>query len=96
MGRDRARRPQDPRPTRVRAVQRGRDLTGSLGAADDEILDWVRATETALHPSCTCRMGVEATSVLDRRRCACTAVAGLRVVDAVSMRYITNGNITRR
>ena len=33
---------------------------------DEEILDWVaRDAETALHPSCTCRMGVDELSVVD-------------------------------
>ncbi len=61
---------------------------------DDEILDWVRRdAETALHPSCTCRMGVEDTSVLDPLTMRVHGIDGLRVVDAASMRYITNGNI---
>src|SRR6185503_16235831 len=33
---------------------------------DEQVLDWVRRDgETALHPSCTCRMGVDDLSVLD-------------------------------
>ena len=44
---------------------------------DEEILDWVaRDAETALHPSCTCRMGVDELSVSTRRRCACTGSTG--------------------
>ena len=44
---------------------------------DEEILDWVRAdAETALHPSCTAAMGVDEMSVVDPRRCACTASRG--------------------
>jgi choline dehydrogenase len=62
--------------------------------SDDEILDWVRRdAETALHPSCTCRMGVGADDVLDPATMRVHGVAGLRVVDAASMRYISNGNI---
>jgi choline dehydrogenase len=61
---------------------------------DEQILDWVaRDAETALHPSCTTRMGVEDTSVLDPTTMRVHGVSGLRVVDASSMRYITNGNI---
>ena len=61
---------------------------------DEEILDWVaRDAETALHPSCTCRMGTEESSVLDPSTMRVHGVDGLRVVDAASMRYITNGNI---
>src|SRR5262249_42106069 len=34
--------------------------------SDDEILDWVASdAETALHPSCTCKMGVDEMSVVD-------------------------------
>ncbi len=61
---------------------------------DQEILDWVAAdAETALHPSCTARMGVDDMSVLDPQTLRVHGVDGLRVVDASSMPYITNGNI---
>jgi len=60
----------------------------------EEILDWVaRDAETALHPSCTARMGVDDLSVLDPRSMRVHEVDGLRVVDASSMPYVTNGNI---
>src|SRR5919109_3794853 len=39
---------------------------GPSVASDEEILAWVaRDAETALHPSCTCRMGTDHTSVVD-------------------------------
>ena len=61
---------------------------------DQEILDWVaKDAETALHPSCTVRMGVDDESVLDPDSLRVHGVDGLRVVDASSMPYITNGNI---
>jgi choline dehydrogenase len=61
---------------------------------DQEILDWVaRDAETALHPSCTARMGVDDLSVLDPQTMRVHGVDGLRVVDASSMPYVTNGNI---
>ncbi len=61
---------------------------------DEQILDWVaRDAETALHPSCTCRMGIDELSVLDPTTMRVHGLDGLRVVDAASMRYITNGNI---
>jgi choline dehydrogenase len=61
---------------------------------DDEILDWVaRDGETALHPSCTCRMGVDEMSVIDPDSLAVRGMEGVRVVDASSMPYVTNGNI---
>jgi len=61
---------------------------------DEEILDWVaRDGETALHPSCTARMGVDAMSVVDPLSMRVHGLDGLRVVDASVMPYVTNGNI---
>ena len=61
---------------------------------DDEILDWVRRdAETALHPSCTAKMGFGPDAVLDPSSLGVHGVDGLRVVDASSMPYVTNGNI---
>ena len=62
---------------------------------DEEILEWVRKDgETALHPSCSCRMGAEDdSSVVDPLTMKVWGVDGLRVCDASAMRYVTNGNI---
>ena len=62
---------------------------------DEQILDWVRRDgETALHPSCTCRMGAaDDDSVVDPLTMQVHGTEGLRVVDASVMRYVTNGNI---
>ncbi|MBA2416440.1 MAG: choline dehydrogenase [Geodermatophilaceae bacterium] len=61
---------------------------------DQQILDWVAAdAETALHPSCTARMGTDDMSVLDPTSMRVHGLDGLRVVDASSMPYVTNGNI---
>jgi choline dehydrogenase len=61
---------------------------------DEEILDWVRREgETALHPSCTCRMGVDEGSVVHPETMRVHGLEGLRVVDASAMPYVTNGNI---
>jgi choline dehydrogenase len=63
---------------------------------DDEIRDWVaRDAETALHPSCTCRMGAasDPMSVVDPLTMGVHGLRGLRVVDASAMPYVTNGNI---
>ena len=64
-------------------------------ATDEQILDWVRKDgETALHPSCTCRMGAEDDdSVVDPLTMKVWGVDGVRVCDASAMRYVTNGNI---
>ena len=63
-------------------------------ASDDQILEWVAGDgETALHPSCTCKMGTDALSVVDPTGMRVHGLAGLRVVDASVMPYITNGNI---
>jgi choline dehydrogenase len=62
--------------------------------SDDEILEWVaRDGETALHPSCTARMGVDPMSVTDPLTMKVHGTDGLRVVDASVMPYVTNGNI---
>ncbi|MBA2464907.1 MAG: choline dehydrogenase, partial [Nocardioidaceae bacterium] len=67
---------------------------GSEVETDEQVLDWVaKDAETALHPSCTARMGVDERAVLDPRTLRVHGVDGLRVVDASSMPYITNGNI---
>jgi len=62
---------------------------------DEQILDWVRKDgETALHPSCTCRMGAEDDdSVVDPLTMKVWGLEGVRVCDASAMRYVTNGNI---
>jgi choline dehydrogenase len=67
---------------------------GPSVSTDQEIMDWVaRDGETALHPSCTCRLGVDATSVVHPESMRVHGLEGLRVVDASAMRYVTNGNI---
>jgi choline dehydrogenase len=72
----------------------GETSPGPTVATDDEILDWVRRDgETALHPSCTARMGIDALSVVDPLTMRVHGLDGLRVVDASAMPYITNGNI---
>jgi choline dehydrogenase len=62
--------------------------------SDEEILDWVaRDAETALHPSCTCRMGVDDMAVVDPSSMGVHGLDGLRVVDASVMPHVTNANI---
>jgi choline dehydrogenase len=63
-------------------------------ASDEQILDWVRRDgETALHPSCTTKMGVDEMAVVDPRTMRVHGLDGLRVVDASVFPYVTNGNI---
>ena len=72
----------------------GETSPGADVTTDEEILAWVaRDAETALHPSCTTRMGIDALSVTDPLTMRVHGVDGLRVVDASSMPYVTNGNI---
>ena len=67
---------------------------GAAVESDEEILDWVaRDAETALHPSCTCRMGIDRMSVVDPTTMRVHGLDGVRVVDASVMPYVTNGNI---
>ncbi len=67
----------------------GGELSPGPGVQTDaEILDWVaRDAETALHPSCTCRMGVDDMSVIDPDSLARPwrggCPGGRRLVDAV-------------
>jgi choline dehydrogenase len=67
----------------------GADVDG-----EERILDWVRSdAETALHPSCTTRMGTDSLSVVDPLTMRVHGLDGLRVVDASVFPYITNANI---
>jgi choline dehydrogenase len=67
---------------------------GQSVGTDEQILDWVASDgETALHPSCTCRMGTDDMSVTDPLTMQVRGLRGLRVVDASVMPYVTNGNI---
>ena len=67
---------------------------GPAVSTDEQVLDWVRRdAETALHPSCTCKMGTGEGSVVDPASMRVHGLDGLRVVDASVMPYVTNGNI---
>jgi choline dehydrogenase len=72
----------------------GETSPGPVVTTDGEVRDWVaRDAETALHPSCTARMGTDSASVLDPLTMRVQGLDGLRVVDASAMPYVTNGNI---
>ncbi|MEV7010911.1 choline dehydrogenase [Streptosporangium sp. NPDC051022] len=76
------------------AYNAGELSPGPSVRTDEEILDWVAGdAETALHPSCTARMGVDDLAVVDPRSMRVHDLEGLRVVDASVMPYVTNGNI---
>jgi choline dehydrogenase len=67
---------------------------GPSVATDEEVLEWVaKDAETALHPSCTAKMGVGEDAVIDPLTMRVRGLEGLRVVDASAMPYVTNGNI---
>ena len=72
----------------------GESSPGASVSTDAEILDWVRKdAETALHPSCTAKMGTDEMSVVDPTTMKVHGVQGLRVCDASVFPYVTNGNI---
>jgi choline dehydrogenase len=72
----------------------GETSPGPDVSTDEQILEWVaRDAETALHPSCTTRMGIDDLSVTDPLTMKVHGTEGLRVVDAGVMPYVTNGNI---
>ncbi len=64
--------------------------------SDEEILEWVRNDgETALHPSCTAKMGTQddPMAVVDPETMQVWGTEGLYVVDASVFPSVTNGNI---
>jgi choline dehydrogenase len=78
----------------MRPFNGGELSPGADVRTDEQVLAWVaRDGETALHPSCTCRMGTDELSVVDPETMRVHGLEGLRVVDASVMPYVTNGNI---
>jgi len=77
------------------AYSGGEISPGPSVQTDEQILEWVRKDgETALHPSCSARMGADGdASVVDPLTMKVWGVEGVRVCDASAMRYVTNGNI---
>ncbi|PHX66474.1 MAG: choline dehydrogenase [Actinobacteria bacterium] len=72
----------------------GESSPGASVASDEQILEWVRKdAETALHPSCTAKMGSDAMSVVDPETMKVYGVEGLRICDASVFPYVPNGNI---
>lgn len=93
--------------TAIMAIRRAREIAASAPLADliaeeilpgphvrtdDEILEFVRTTTgSTYHHSGTCKMGVDAMSVVDHRL-RVHGVAGLRIADASIMPNIISGN----
>ncbi len=73
---------------------RGAEISpGKDVQSDAEIDAHIRANaETAYHPSCSCRMGVDDMAVVDEQG-RVHGVSGLRVVDASIMPLIVSGNL---
>ena len=72
----------------------GESSPGAAVTTDSEILEWVRKdAETALHPSCTAKMGTDAMSVVDPTTMKVHGIEGVRIADASVFPYVTNGNI---
>ena len=72
----------------------GETSPGPKVQSEQEVLEWVaKDGETALHPSCTCRLGADEMSVVEPDTMKVRGLEGLRVADASAMRYVTNGNI---
>jgi len=67
-------------------------LPGPGVRSDDELLDSARnISQTIYHPTSTCKMGNDASAVVDERL-RVHGIGGLRVVDASIMPTITSGN----
>ncbi len=76
------------------AFSGGEISPGPQVSTDEEILEWVRRdAETALHPSCTAKMGTDDAAVTDPASMRVHGTEGLRVVDASVFPFVTNGNI---
>lgn len=59
---------------------------------DEALLDWVRSSATTIyHPTGTCRMGADASAVVDEKL-RVRGICGLRVADASIMPEIVSGN----
>lgn len=74
----------------------GETSPGPNVQTDAEILNWVaQDAETALHPSCTAKMGPpsDPMAVIDPETMKVHGTTGLRVIDASVMPYVPNGNI---
>ena len=66
---------------------------GDNAENDEEIIDYIRSkAETAYHPSCTLKMGVDDMAVVDQQL-RIHGLKNIRVADASVMPEITSGNL---
>ena len=72
----------------------GREIGPGENATDDEqIIEYIWSkAETAYHPSCTLKMGVDKMAVVDEKL-KVHGLENLRVADASVMPEITSGNL---
>lgn len=71
----------------------GETVPGPGVETDEQVLEWIRGrARTGLHPTSTCRMGVDEMSVVDPATMRVRGVDGLRVVDASVMPSVVNAN----
>ena len=66
---------------------------GESATDDEHIIEYIRSkAETAYHPSCTLKMGVDKMAVVDEKL-KVHGLENLRVADASVMPEITSGNL---
>jgi choline dehydrogenase len=60
---------------------------------DEQLLTWVRgAARSGVHPTSSCRMGVDESAVVDPATMRVHGLAGIRIVDASVMPWVPNAN----
>lgn len=70
----------------------GETYPGPGVETDEQIVEWARRTvQTNMHPTSTCRLGVDDRSVLDPATMRVHGLEGLSVADASAMPYGPNG-----
>ncbi|WP_369140774.1 choline dehydrogenase [Modestobacter versicolor] len=71
----------------------GEITPGPRVRTDEDVLEFVRRTgKTGLHPTSSCRMGVDDLAVVDPATMGVHGLQGLRVVDASVIPYLGNAN----